>query len=236
MQYLDREFWDKSMAFWLFHVSSSCAWKAAPSALEEEHGREGWKAFEWCQPGVSRAWVPIPPSPAAEGKQGAHQAAWRPRWVWGEGKCGDCSKAECFSGLLLSLQQCRWVLLILCFSLLLWKAVPAGGYCPRFRPQRRYGYCSHSPNGRCPCCCALLPSLRASLSSWLCVSEEEGVPQERTKLISWEKVGAALSSLCSIGATFNSAVRQLWGPGWPAAAATPVVSGQAWGQQMQSVR
>lgn len=67
--FIDQEFWGKLMYFWLSHVSSSCAWEAAPSALEEEQA-EGEGVLElppelWCQPGVSRDGLGAPPPSAA---------------------------------------------------------------------------------------------------------------------------------------------------------------------------
>lgn len=139
MQYLDQEFWEKLMSFWLLHVSSSCAWKAAPSAVEEEPGRVAWRFFPSCG-----GWAGAgahPAFPCSRGKLGRPEAAGRPRWMWAEGKGGDSSKTEWFSELLLSPQQCRWVLLMLCFSLLL----TCGRLCLPWvtalgvRPQERCG-------------------------------------------------------------------------------------------------
>lgn len=80
MQYLDQEFWGKLMSFWLFRASSS-------SLSTEGRGWEGVLEVLpelWCRPGLSWARVPVPPSPAARGKQGRHEAAGhsgRPRWI-----------------------------------------------------------------------------------------------------------------------------------------------------------
>lgn len=217
MQSLGQEFWEKLMSFWLLHVISSCAWKAAPSAVEEEPGRVGWRFFPSCG-----GWAGAgahPAFPCSWGNLGRPEAAGRPRWMWAEGKGGDSSKTEWFSEFLLSPQQYRWVLLILCFSLLLTRGrlclpwVTALG--PRCEASGTLWVLVSPSGGRCPVPCC--PPWEQSPSSLPCVSkEEEGVPQEGTKLISWEVCRSSpVSCPGSIGATFNSAKRQVRGPGWP---------------------
>lgn len=244
-QYLDQEFGGKWVSFWLFHVSSRCAWKAAPLALKEEPGRVCWKSFSSCGGSLMR---PGSPSrlPLLQ-PEGSGAGLRLPGRVGGPGGYEVRKKVvtvvKWFSGLLLSPQRCRWVLLILGFSLLLGPV--EGCACLRFLPWVRglrdaVGVPGQSlpwelPRAAVPCCPLL--SLEGDPSSLLWVSDKEEVPEEETKLISWEGGRSSpISSLCCIGAIFNSTTRQLQGPGWPAATPTPVASSQAWGQRMQSVR
>lgn len=66
--------------------------------------------------------------------------------------------------------------------------------------------------GGVPYLCDLLSFLRMSPPSSLCTSkdEEEGVPQEGTKLVCWEGGRSShVSCVCGTGATFNSTLRHL---------------------------
>lgn len=84
-----------------------------------------------------------------------------------------------------------------------------------FGRENRYcfGCCTSVPHfGGAPYLCDLLSFLRASPPFSLCTSEdeEEGVPQEETKLVCWEGGRSShVSCLSSTGTTFNSTIRHL---------------------------
>lgn len=156
-QYLDQEFWGEWMCFWLFHASSSCAWKAAPLALKEEPGRVCWKSFPSSGANLVRPGSPSRhPLPQPEGS-GA--GVGRPGRAGGPGgyevrkKVVTVVKLSVFQGSSShhssaggscesSAFPCRSAP---------WEAVPALGCCPRFEASGTLWVSQVSPSrGSCP--------------------------------------------------------------------------------------